>query len=129
MSEYLLDSDIIIWYLRGRKEVVELVRRLKVESIPGCSPLSVIEVQIGVKKGEEQATNLFLEALREYPVTREIAKLGASYIKKYKSQGMTIDIVDAIIAATCAVHHLILVTYNVDHYPMSDVKLYPIDKV
>lgn len=124
MRIYLLDSDIIIWYLRGRQEIVDLVQDLQRESIPGCSPLCVMEIQLGVKRGEGEATNMFLDALKEYVVTNEIANLAASYIRKYKSKGITLDFIDAVVGATCVINDLILVTLNVDHYPMPELKKY-----
>ena len=124
MRNYLLDSDIIIWYLRGRQEIVNIVQDLQRESVPGCSPLCVMEIQLGVKKDEEKATNILLDALKEYAVTNEVAKLAASYIRKYKSKGITLDFVDAVVGATCVINDLILVTLNVDHYPMPEVKKY-----
>jgi predicted nucleic acid-binding protein len=124
MKNYLLDSDIIIWYLRGKPEIVELVQDLQKEGTLGISPLSGMEIQLGARKSEEKATNMLLDALREYVVTNEIAYLAASYIKEYKSKGITLDFVDAIIAATCRINDLILVTLNVEHYPMSEVKKY-----
>jgi PIN domain nuclease of toxin-antitoxin system len=49
MSSYLLDSDIIIWHLRGQKAVTEMLRDLQKLGVPACSALSVLEVQLGVK--------------------------------------------------------------------------------
>jgi len=123
VSHYLLDSDVLIWCLRGRKDVLQLVRELHKESLPGCSSMSIIEVQLGVKKGEEEATHTFLDALRDYPVEGPIAHQAAEYIREWQKKSKTLDFVDAIIAATCTTHQLILVTYNLSHFPMSDIRL------
>jgi predicted nucleic acid-binding protein len=124
MSEYLLDSDVIIWHLRGRKEVTEMLRDLQRFGLPGCSALSVLEVQLGVKKGEEEKTDRFLKSLRVFDVNSEIAGKAAHLIRESKGQGITLDIPDAIIASTCVLHNLILVTYNRKHYPISDLKFH-----
>jgi predicted nucleic acid-binding protein len=50
MSSFLLDSDVIIWHLRGRSDVTQILRGLQKFGVPACSALSVIEVQLGVKK-------------------------------------------------------------------------------
>jgi predicted nucleic acid-binding protein len=82
MSKFLLDSDIIIWHLRGRKEVTEMLREIQTFGVPSCSALSIIEVQTGVKKGEEEGTDRFLGTLRVLDVNREIANKAAKLIRE-----------------------------------------------
>jgi len=124
VNDYLLDSDVIIWFLRGRKEVVSLVKSLGGERLLGCSPLSVIEIRLGMKKGEEKATGIFFDAMKVWEIDREIAEQAAYYIQNYKKSGILLDFVDATIAATCKLRNLTLMTYNGNHYPMQDVAKY-----
>ncbi len=122
MSKYLLDSDIIIWHLRGRKEITDMLKDLQRSGLPTCSAISVLEVQLGVKtKDEEGKTNRFLESLKVFDVNMDIAKIAAQLIRVHKTKGVTIDIPDSIIASTCILHDLILVTYNRRHYPISEL--------
>jgi len=125
MSKFLLDSNIIIWHLRGRKEVTEMLREIQTFGVPSCSALSIIEVQTGVKKGEEEGTDRFLGTLRVLDVNREIANKAAKLIREYKGKGITLDLPDAVIAGTCLVYDLALITYNKKHYPIRDLKFYP----
>jgi predicted nucleic acid-binding protein len=125
MSKYLLDSDTIIWHLRGRKEITEMLKDLQRSGLPACSTISVLEVQLGVKtKDEEGKTNRFFESLKVFDVDRDIAKIAAQLIREYKAKGVTMDIPDSIIASTCILHDLILVTYNRKHYPISELKFH-----
>jgi predicted nucleic acid-binding protein len=125
MSKYLLDSDIIIWHLRGRKEITDMLKDLQRFGLPTCSAISVLEVQLGVKtKDEEGKTNRFLESLKVFDVNMDIARIAAQLIREYKVKGVTIDIPDSIIASTCILHDLILVTYNRKHYPISELKFH-----
>ena len=126
MSKFLLDSDVIIWHLRGRKEVTEVLRDLQRFGLPACSALSVLEIQLGVKKGEEEKTNRFLESLRIFDVDMEIASKAAQLIRRSKARGVTLDLPDSVIAATCILHDLILVTYNTKHYPLSEINFHPL---
>lgn len=126
MSRFLLDSDVIIWHLRGRKEVTEMLRELQRSGVPACSALSILEVQLGVKEGEEQKTDRFLGSLKVLDVNREIATNTAKLIREYRAKGTTLDLPDAIIASTCMIHDLILVTYNTKHYPIAELKFHPI---
>jgi predicted nucleic acid-binding protein len=125
MSKYLLDSDIIIWHLRGRREITEMLKDLQRSGLPACSAISVLEVKLGEKtKDEEGETNRFLESLKVFDVNMDIAKMAAQLIHEYKAKGVTIDIPDSIIASTCILHDLILVTYNRKHYPISELKFH-----
>jgi predicted nucleic acid-binding protein len=129
MSRFLLDSDVIIWHLRGRKEVTDMLRNLQKFGLPACSALSILEVQLGVKKGEEEKTDLFLRSLRIFDVNIEIANKAAQLIRENKAKGVTIDLPDAIIASTCILHDLILVTYNTKHYPISEIEFYQLPSI
>jgi predicted nucleic acid-binding protein len=129
MSNFLLDSDVIIWHLRGRKEVTEMLRDLQRFGLPACSSLTFLEVQLGVRKGEEEKTDRFLGSLRVFNVNTEIANKAAKLIREYKAKGITLDLPDAIIAGTCMLNDLILVTYNTKHYPISGLKFHPVPNV
>ena len=129
MSRFLLDSDVIIWHLRGRKEITEMLRDLQRSGLPACSALSVLEVQLGVKKGEEEKTDRFLKSLKIFDVNMEIANHAAKLIREYRIKGVTMDLPDAIIASTCILHDLILVTNNTKHYPISEIKFHPLSPI
>ncbi len=129
MSRFLLDSDVLIWHLRGREEVTEMLRELQKFEVPACSALSVLEVLLGVKIGEEEKTDRFLRSLRIFDVDREIASKAAQLIREHKGKGMTMDLPDAVIASTCILHNLILVTYNTKHYPIKELKFHPLPAI
>ena len=125
MSKYLLDSDVIIWHLRGRREITEMLKDLQRSGLPSCSAISVLEVQLGIKtKDEEGKTDRFLGSLKVFDVNMDIARIAAQLIRQYKAKGVAIDIPDSIIASTCILHDLMLVTYNRRHYPISELKFH-----
>jgi predicted nucleic acid-binding protein len=104
-----------------------MLRDIQRVGLPGCSAISVIEVQLGVKtKDEEEKTSHFLDSLNVFDINLEIANRAARLIRDHKAKGLTIDIPDAIIASTCILHNLILVTYNRKHYPIAELKFHPL---
>ncbi len=129
MAGFLLDTDVIIWHLRGREETTEALKEIQRYGVPSCSVLSILEVQLGIKKGEEGKTLRFLDALKVFVVDRSIANHGARLIREQRRKGITLDIPDAVIAATCLEHHLILLTYNTRHYPIPDLQFYPLSPI
>ena len=124
MIEYLLDSDVLIWQLRDQGETVELLASLSKSGILACSVMSIVEIQAGVRRGEEKKTDALLDSLKAYDVTPAIANLAGTFIRDHRTKGITLNFVDSIIAATAIIHNQTLLTYNVKHYPMPEVKLY-----
>jgi hypothetical protein len=122
VTKALLDSDVIIWYLRGRNDARRWVEHLARDAVPCCSALSVTEIALGMRPKETAATRGFLDALCVVAVSREIAWRAGLLIRDYARVGTTLDFVDATIAATCLVHDLALATYNPRHYPMPGLR-------
>lgn len=127
MAKFLLDSDVLIWLLRGRAETVRLVDRLYGEThvALACSALSVLEIWTGVRPGEERRTEALMESLQVVTVGASIARRAAGLLISRKRQRDPREWIDALIAATCLELHLTLVTYNTRDYPYPDISLYP----
>lgn len=121
---FLLDTDVLIWHLRGHEPTGELMKELGSEQPLGCSALSVFEVWSGVRAKEETATRQLISVLYKIPVDDEIAFKAAEYWREFRRQGVTLGQADVLIAATAHVLNLIIITYNRDHYPMKDIELY-----
>jgi len=118
----LLDTDLIIWFLRGREHARRWIHELSKAGVPSCSALSVTEVVAGMRPDEENETRAFLQALDVIQVNREIAWRAGALIGEYGRRGITLDFVDATIAATCLRHRLSLATYNVKYDPMPGLR-------
>jgi predicted nucleic acid-binding protein len=121
MSEttYCLDSDVVIWHLRKgerQRAVDALLEKLATTGTLGCSVLTIAEVEQGVRKGEEEKTRGFLRPLKAFPVDRDVAERAGELVRHLRSRGFTVGLADAIIAATCLVHGLTLVTLNVSDF-------------
>ena len=121
-DRYLLDTDIIIEYLRGAKKAIEFVEGLSGELI--LSAITVAELWAGIKDYEEERSlNQFLLAFEVVGVDENITKRGGLLRREYRSTHGT-GLVDALIAATAEREQAQLITFNVRHYPMvSDVKM------
>ncbi len=127
MAEFLLDSDVLIWLLRGRADTIEMVERLQEESPVslGCSSLSVLEIWTGVRPGEERKTSALIDALRVISVDSVIARRAAMLLSSRRRQRDPREWIDAVIAATCLELHMTLVTYNLRDYPYREISLHP----
>lgn len=112
----LLDTDVLIDFLRGYSKAVNFVNANSSQII--LSSIVVAELYAGVKgESELKVLENFISLFRVLPVTSEIAKTGGLYKRDYgKSHG--VGLADAIIAATCEAENAELKTLNVKHYPM-----------
>lgn len=121
MSSYILDSDVIINFLAGRKDTVDLVNKLSNLSLPACSALTIIEVKVGLRAKDVAVADELFRVMKIYPVDLAVAEKAWQLMQEWKQKGRTIHLVDACIAATCLVYNLALVTYNRKDYPMHDL--------
>ena len=122
MASYLLDSDVLIWLLRGRPETLRRLEAL--EGQFGVSTISRAEIWAGAREPEHrQIEELFL-SLTSYPVETAVADLAGKYLRHYSHRGrLSLELADALIAATAVVNELALITYNTSHFPMPELKL------
>jgi predicted nucleic acid-binding protein len=112
----LVDTDVMIDYLRGDARAVPLVK--KHADRMALSSIVVAELYDGVKGEAELATlDDFISLFRVVPVTAEIARAGGLLRRDFgKAQG--VGLADAILAATAYAEDADLATLNVKHYPM-----------
>jgi predicted nucleic acid-binding protein len=113
---FLIDSDIVIDFLRGERKALAL---LKAERDASCfSAVTVAEIHAGVRgaREEEEVDRLF-SLIPVLTVTHDIARQAGKFVKQYRASH-AVELPDAIIAATCIAHHAALFTLNVKHYPM-----------
>ena len=119
----LLDTDVAIDFLRRREYAQKLLENWAGEGLLAISSLTHLEIYQGMKIGEEGATNVFLDGLISVVVDIPIARRAGTMLGGLRSKGMTIGIVDAIIAATALQLGAPLLTNNVEHYPFAELKV------
>jgi len=117
-----VDSDILIWHLRGERRATAMLRRVdgRVGMELWTGAMQRAEVVFFMRREEEQRTMSFLSRLRTQAVTQDIVDLAGSFYREWNpSHG--VDVNDALLAATVATTGGKIVTLNVKHYPMGGV--------
>jgi predicted nucleic acid-binding protein len=116
-----VDSDILIWHLRGERKAASMLSRL--ERLPGnefwTGAMQRAEVAFFTRSEEEEPTMSFLSRFRTQPVTQTIVDLGGVLYRRWHPSH-AIDINDALLAASALTTGGKIVTQNVKHYPMPD---------
>lgn len=124
MTKVLLDSDVLIEWLRGREPVVKkILSLLENHAELFWTPVSIAEIFAGVRRSEEdEVENLFL-LLEPLAITPEIGRRAGQFLKAYsKSHG--VELGDSLIAASASIHGISLWTLNRKHYPMKGLQLH-----
>ena len=119
----LLDTDIVIDFLRRREYARRLLENWAGEGLLAISTLTHLEIYQGLKAGEEEATNAFLDGLTSLAVDVPIARQAGRMLGELRSKGVTVGIADSIIAATALQIGAPLLTNNVEHYPFPQLKV------
>ena len=116
-----VDSDILIWHLRGEARAARLFRAVVEEGGElWTGAMQRAEVVFFMRRPEEAATLSFLSRFKTEAVSQAIVDLAGSFYRKWHpSSG--IDANDALLAATAAVTGGKIYTLNLEHYPMPDV--------
>ena len=116
MERSIIDTDVIIDYLRGNRKAVQFLKSFEGELC--VSAITTAELYSGIKSDEEEKDlNYFLSLFTVYPVNNEIAKFGGSLRNKWhQSHGM--GLADALIAATAEMNDMKLISLNRKHFGM-----------
>lgn len=116
MSGILVDTDVLIDFLRGHEAARDFVAQLP--ELVFVSAITVAELHVGVRNGKERAAlTEFIGTLETLPLDAETAAEGGLLRRDYgPSHGVGLN--DALIAATAIRHKLELCTLNQKHYPM-----------
>lgn len=119
MKRVLVDTDVLINFLRGRQQAkVFLLSHLESDIL--CSAITVAEIYAGMRAHEQEKTTDLLDNLEIVPVTRAVAEKAGRYQGELKSHTLELD--DCLIAATAHFHKATLATGNAKHYPMTDIE-------
>ena len=111
----LVDTDVLIWYLRGNQNAYDLIHSIGDFAI---SAVTYMELVQGMRNKEE--LRALKQALKQWRVktiymTEEISAQALFYVEEY-FLSHSMQLADALIGATCTTHGMTLYTANDKHY-------------
>ena len=117
-----IDSDVLIWHLRGERKALELLKKLRDDE--NCElwtgAMQRAEVLFFMRPAETEITILFLSQFRTAPVDQRIIDQAGEFYRQWNPCCGT-DVNDAILAATATQANGKIYTLNTRHYPMPEV--------
>ncbi len=119
----LLDTTVLIDYLRGRP-VVERVGSLVERGDVLCtSPVNVEEIFRGLRPGEIEAVDDLFDGLRVVPIGRPEGRKAGEWRRRFAAGGTTLSQADCLIAAAAHTSAAVLATGNPRHFPMTEIEV------
>lgn len=127
MNQYLLDTNICIYYIKGLHDLKSKIKKVGPENC-FISEITLAELKFGVaksqaKKKNQKALENFLSGIQILPIFPALDNYAAEKARLQKS-GKIIDEFDLLIGVTAVSFDLILVTNNISHFSrLNDIKL------
>jgi predicted nucleic acid-binding protein len=123
VSRHLLDTTVLIAHLRGQEPVRRYLLSLLGHGHDLCiSCVNIAEVEHGLRPAERKAVTALLDRLQYLITSREAARRAGRYQTTFGRRGETLSTADALIAGTARAHGAVIVTDNLKHFPMTDIR-------
>ena len=124
MKLYLVDTNVLIYALAGKKPWANLVKDWIKKKQLALSSMVVAEFLTGASEEEAKIFEALLDKFGSLPIDTITARLAAEYRKKFLKKGRKLKLPDCLIAATCKIYQATLVTFDASDYPMKDISIY-----
>jgi predicted nucleic acid-binding protein len=119
----LLDTNVLIDASKQREPARSwLEQALRQPNQIGVCAVTVAEFFAGILPAERLRWDTFVAELTYWVATREIAQQAGTFRYEYLRRGRTIQIPDALIAATAMAVEAVVVTNNAKDFPMPEIK-------
>jgi tRNA(fMet)-specific endonuclease VapC len=127
LNQYLLDTNICIYYIKGLYDLKSKFEKVGPENC-FISEITLAELKFGVAKSKakqknQKALDNFLSGIQILPIFPALDIYAAEKARLQKS-GKIIDDFDLLIGATAVSFDLTMVTNNTSHFNrLNDIKL------
>ncbi len=128
MKKYIIDSDILIYFLKGKKEVVKKLSQIPIDNLY-ISRINYTELIYGAYNSARVEQNLkiiepFLENFKVLEFDKSSSLIFAKEKARLKKQGNIIADMDLMIASIAMNNDCFLLTNNLKHFErIQDLKI------
>ena len=130
MKKYLIDSDILIYFLKGKQEVVERLSKIPINELY-ISRINYTELIYGAYNSTKINQNLkviepFLDSFEVLEFTKTSSLIFAKEKARLKKSGNIIADMDLMIASIAIENDCTLISNNIKHFDrIQNLKLEP----
>lgn len=121
--KYLIDTNIVISYLRNKEVIITKVRE-SIKAGYGISSISLAELFLGAEKSLHVKYNyqkitkfLKIPEVKELKVDKRVAQEYGKIMAKLEKKGIRLAPIDVLIAATAKANNLTILTEDKQHFP------------
>ena len=119
----MLDSTVLIDYLRGRPAVGRVSTLVDAGDIVATTAINVEEIVRGMRPAEGDAATELFAGLEVLAVDFAAAWQAGDWRREFAERGMTLWQADCLIAATAKVKGATLATGSPKDFPMSELEV------
>lgn len=125
MTQYLLDTDTLIDFSKGREPVVSLITTwIAKGNIVGVCPINITEFYSGLPQTERKDWDEFFESLMCWEISKHAARVAGEVRYEFRKGGIQLSTTDALISAVATEHNAVIVTSNIADYPMAKGRIF-----
>ena len=117
----VLDSTVLIDYLRGRPAVTRVEAVLAAGDDPATTAINVEEIVRGLRPSEHSGAGALFAGLIVLPITAAVATIAGTWRREFAERGVTLAQADCLIAAAAFDGGGRLATGNPKDFPMPDL--------
>ncbi|MDY0122475.1 MAG: PIN domain-containing protein [Sulfurimonas sp.] len=120
MKKYLIDSDILIYFLKGKQEVVQRLSQIPIDDLY-ISRINYTELLYGAYNSSKIDQNLkviepFLDNFKVLEFTKTSSLIFAKEKARLKKNGNIIADMDLMIASIAIENNCTLISNNIKHF-------------
>ncbi|MBI2676017.1 MAG: type II toxin-antitoxin system VapC family toxin [Candidatus Aenigmarchaeota archaeon] len=117
----VVDSDILVNFLRNKKEEVELLKRMSRQATLATTDINAFELYYGAYKSSKQDENLaatkgLLNSLLLLSTSEDSMEMAGKIITDLEKRGKPMEIRDLLIGSICLTNSIALLTGNRRHF-------------
>lgn len=128
MNPILFDTDVLIEHFRGNGRVRDSLRELILKKITlCCTPVNLAEIYHGIRPRERELVDRTMGLFDCLEITRAVGLKAGEYLAQF-GKSHSLDVADALIAATAHEYGHALCTFNWKHYPMKDITRHVLER-
>ncbi len=120
---FLLDSTVLIDFLRGRGAVQRVAALRAANDTPCTTAINVDEIVRGLRLREERAAAALFDGLVILPLGRREGERAGAWRRDYAARGVRLAQADCLIAAAAWANAAELATGNPRDFPMSEIRV------
>lgn len=121
---FLLDSNVVMNWLKGKEPALSLVKHLGQRRYEvALNAIVIAEVHTGVHDEDRESIDALLSTLYYWPIEAPVARLAGQLRWAFARRGMQFDVQDMLIGAHARYLDETLVTDNIRDFPIPGLKI------